>query len=426
LSNRGAARVPGREGRSRTPTVPLQHQHPNNGGRRASESALNGGSPIPLQPASHGVDSTCSTRYANAPSSPGRGGDFFSAPASPMHFVRSSFPYTSAKPPDAATDVSASGPSEFEFSARGSMTSADKLFLNGKIRPMRLSAHLQRPQIMAPFLDLEAEEDEEGKVEEKVAIRGRDPRLQSKPLRRRARSMSPLRKPHFQWRDVEEGETERTKWAAAAGKGEDGEPEGDRNPRRIEDAEPSGSGWSFRSSSISSSRSSRKWISLNLKDILYRSKSEGRGDAMDNFWHADAFSPSKDKSSSFFFWHRSKNSPKPPPDAVKPPAPPSMSSSEPQKQRRRSMPPSMGTWGAADGTKVVSSASSRPEGRLAKRRVPAVTPWPHERHYTANRAQAEEMRKKTFLPYRQGILGCLWFSSWSCGAMNGTARALNR
>ncbi|MQL76378.1 hypothetical protein Taro_008757, partial [Colocasia esculenta] len=195
-----------------------------------------GGSPIPLQPASHGVDITCSTRYAKAPSSPGRGGDFFSAPASPMHFVRSSFPYTSAKPPDAATDVSASGPCEFEFSARGSMTSADKLFLNGKIWPMRLSAHLQRPQIMAPFLDLEAEEDEEGK----------------------------------------EGETERTKWAAAAGKGEDGEPEGDRNPRRIEDAEPSGSGWSSRSSSISSTRSSRKWISL--KDILYRSKSEGRGD----------------------------------------------------------------------------------------------------------------------------------------------------
>jgi hypothetical protein len=35
----------------------------------------------------------------------------------------------------------------------------------------------------------------------------------------------------------------------------------------------------------------------------------------------------------------------------------------------------------------------------------------HELHYTANRAQAEELRRKTFLPYRQGVLGCLGFPS---------------
>lgn len=33
----------------------------------------------------------------------------------------------------------------------------------------------------------------------------------------------------------------------------------------------------------------------------------------------------------------------------------------------------------------------------------------HEWHYTANRAAAEEMRKKTFLPYKRGLLGCLGF-----------------
>uniref|UniRef100_A0A803KNT1 Uncharacterized protein n=1 Tax=Chenopodium quinoa TaxID=63459 RepID=A0A803KNT1_CHEQI len=49
----------------------------------------------------------------------------------------------------------------------------------------------------------------------------------------------------------------------------------------------------------------------------------------------------------------------------------------------------------------------------------------HEMHYAANRAQAEEMRKKTFLPYRQGLLGCLGFNSKSYGALNGFARALN-
>jgi hypothetical protein len=35
----------------------------------------------------------------------------------------------------------------------------------------------------------------------------------------------------------------------------------------------------------------------------------------------------------------------------------------------------------------------------------------HELHYTANRAHAEELRRKTFLPYRQGVLGCLGFFS---------------
>ncbi|KAB1202128.1 hypothetical protein CJ030_MR8G002385 [Morella rubra] len=58
---------------------------------------------------------------------------------------------------------------DFEFSARfgssglggtGSMSSADELFLNGKIRPMKLSTHLEQPQVLAPLLDLEAEEDD--------------------------------------------------------------------------------------------------------------------------------------------------------------------------------------------------------------------------------------------------------------------------
>jgi len=35
----------------------------------------------------------------------------------------------------------------------------------------------------------------------------------------------------------------------------------------------------------------------------------------------------------------------------------------------------------------------------------------HELHYIANRAQAEELRRKTSLPYRQGVLACLRFPS---------------
>lgn len=58
-----------------------------------------------------------------------------------------------------------------------------------------------------------------------------------------------------------------------------------------------------------------------------------------------------------------------------------------------------------------------------KRRVISPSPSAHELHYAAKRAQAEEMRKKTFLPYRQGLLGCLGFNSKSYGAVNGFARA---
>ncbi|GMI83647.1 hypothetical protein like AT2G15760 [Hibiscus trionum] len=45
-------------------------------------------------------------------------------------------------------------------------------------------------------------------------------------------------------------------------------------------------------------------------------------------------------------------------------------------------------------------SSSRRRGRVSA----------HELHYTANRAMSEEMRRKTFLPYKQGLLGCLGFN----------------
>ena len=52
-------------------------------------------------------------------------------------------------------------------------------------------------------------------------------------------------------------------------------------------------------------------------------------------------------------------------------------------------------------TDSVGSVSSR-------RRTPPISA--HELHYTVNRAVSEEMKKKTFLPYKQGLLGCLGFN----------------
>ncbi|KAI3446021.1 hypothetical protein Pfo_002686 [Paulownia fortunei] len=52
-------------------------------------------------------------------------------------------------------------------------------------------------------------------------------------------------------------------------------------------------------------------------------------------------------------------------------------------------------------TDSVGSVSSR------RKSGPAISA--HELHYTVNRAFSEEMKKRTFLPYKQGLLGCLGF-----------------
>ncbi|XP_010931728.1 uncharacterized protein [Elaeis guineensis] len=402
----------------------MELQNPSNGDPPSSELADPSHGEHHLDPPLYppdDVDSSCSTPYVSAPSSPGRGGVtggyFFSAPTSPMHFVLSSNAGGGGGFPPDSPDASVAGSFEFEFSARfpfsatsaaGSMTSADELFLNGQIRPMKLSSHLQRPQVLAPLLDLNEEEDDDDESERhlpEMAARGRDLKLRSRSIRRRARSHSPLRNAPLHWQvEVEERED----------RAKDVEPVPDLKQLEAEAATPSVSVSSSRSSSTSSSsssssgRTSKKWIFL--KDLLYRSKSEGRerGNTKEKFWHSISFSQSKSKS-------------KPPPPTPPPCAstaastPSSSSNSEAEKGKSKDPPPSSG--GSSKRT------AAKPVNGVGRRRVPA--PSPHERHYTANRAQAEEMRRKTFLPYRQGLLGCLGFSSRSYGAINGFARSLH-
>ncbi|PNT06056.1 hypothetical protein POPTR_013G010400v4 [Populus trichocarpa] len=376
-------------------------------------------------------DSTCSTPYVSAPSSPGRpgsgpvnGGFFYSCPASPMHFAitssaseRGSF----ASSPDNSVPIGY----EFEFSARfgstasgqtGSMSSADELFLNGQIRPMKLSSHLERPQVLAPLLDLENEEedgdssnDDESKKGSRKGgnngesmSRGRDLRLKNKSLRRRTRSMSPLRSTSFEDYDEENKNVI---------DGSSTSLEVNDESLKLDEATTSG-GTSTPSVSASSSRSSsagrnsKRWVFL--KDFLYRSKSEGRSN--NKFWSNISFSPAKEKSKQH-----------------------SGSVQLGMSKEKSSSSNNNGTIVGGESQKVKgnsgqgsssssSSSGKKPVNGVGKRRVPVS---PHELHYKASRAQAEEMRKKTFLPYRQGLLGCLGFSSKGYGAMNGIARALN-
>ncbi|CAL5402083.1 unnamed protein product [Camellia sinensis] len=317
----------------------------------------NGETTIFNQHTNSDIDSTFSTPFVSATSSPASGGGFFySVPASPMHFV-----LCSSSPVSEGT-MSASF--EFEFSARfgtvgsaskESMSSADELFLNGQIRPMKLST---------PLLDLhETEGDFENKMNEEADERFPRVKWRDRSLRRsrRTRSMSPLRTPLFQWHendDEEEQEQEQKQKQKTENKKCNVAFEALKNKQNEAD-----------SMSTPSSRS-KSW--LFLKDFLYRSKSEGRNNGHSKFWSSISFSPIKDRKVS---------------------------------------------------ESVAFSAPAAAKARGAgKRRVPASA---HELHYTEKRAEAEEMRKKTYLPYRQGLFGCLGFSSKSYDAMNGFARAFN-
>ncbi|XP_038989887.1 uncharacterized protein LOC103697981 [Phoenix dactylifera] len=308
--------------------------------------------------------------------------------------------------PSDSPDASVASSFEFEFSVRfpsaaafaiGSMTSTDELFLNDQIRPMKLYSHLQRPQV----LDLNEEEDDDDESERhppEMAARGRDLKLRSRSIRRRARSHSPLRNAPLHWQmEVEERED----------RAKDVEPVPD--PKQIEaesatlfvSASSSRSSSTSSSSSSSSGRTSKKWIFL--KDLLYRSKSEGRerGNTKEKFWHSISFSQSKSKS-------------KPPP-----PIPPPSASAVAAADSSSSTNPL--PIAAISGVEKAKSKDPSPpvswrwrwrrraaENWVGRRR--ALAPSPHERHYTANQVQTEEMRRKTFLPYRQGLLGCLGFT----------------
>ncbi|KVI10768.1 Protein of unknown function DUF1645 [Cynara cardunculus var. scolymus] len=74
----------------------------------------------------------------------------------------------------------------------------------------------------------------------------------------------------------------------------------------------------------------------------------------------------------------------------------------------------------SDEDEVVKKSSFRSrDGRRVMRKVSA-----HEIHYTANRAVAEEMKKKTFLPYKSGLLGCLGFHN-NGGSVHEISRGIN-
>ncbi|XP_062197469.1 uncharacterized protein LOC133900374 [Phragmites australis] len=303
--------------------------------------------------AAGGCDSACSTPFVSAPSSPTRdpfpahGACFFSAPASPTRGGGS------------GKDFAGCLDFDFDFSSRfpspsaAAMSSADELFHNGQIRPVRLAAALLYPQPEPALLGATADATMEDGLDAALDERGR---VRTRSVRRKARSLSPFR----------------AHWTSPSPAPPAQESESADDPAMATPtASRSSSSSSTASSSSSSSRGSRRWGGF-LKDLLHRSKSDGGKNHHSQ--HSTAPAPPSPAAAP-------KGSPSPAPGRVRGAAPG-------HRGRRRSA---------------------------------------HERLYEARRAEAEEMRRRTYLPYRQGLLifGCIGLGSRSYGAVHGLSRGLN-
>jgi hypothetical protein len=298
--------------------------------------------------------------------------------------------------------------STFEFSARLSeckdgealsvpMSPADELFCNGRIRPIKPSAFPQK----IPFFNFEHRSKAQSSVASKKGNDMEEKSRGRKSLWRNendsshrcpARSLSPQRNSSSHC---------------------EGEGKGQRNYRVIDDsAEEEGLerikvvSTASPSTFLKPRGSRRKW---SLRDIfLRRSKSDGRErerDEMELSFSSYAKLSSSDKE---------KNRA----SAQGKPAHKKMADTTTNRTAHISTPNRKGVPESAQELHYISSPNRRgvPASTQELHYIPSpnrrgVPVSAHELHYTANRAQAEELRRKTVLPYRQGVLGCLRFPS---------------
>ncbi|XP_062091889.1 uncharacterized protein LOC133797826 [Humulus lupulus] len=411
---------------------------------------------MPVPPADFNFDSTCSSPYMTAPSSPQRFGNFFySAPTSPTRVsaaatlygvdlslisgagreipsrsLASSIPFKwEEKPGVPKGKITRTGENdtiesrndnenqdevdddfEFNFSGqleKGSLSAADELFDGGKIRPLKPPPRLQvrtcsgnydsgpssvtsprsprsrisqgkkmvqdvlmsprrkRDENFDPFTAAveetrkkESNQDQEPNPEK--LGRGRERSVDhnqnssSNFARKGTRSLSPMRVSDALLFDAEENSSQFS---------------GKIVPDPNSTTNNSRSAYSSILSAISFAKDYRKW---KLKDLLlFRSASEGRASSVSESFRKYAVLSKKSA-----------------PGPGTGPATSAVATDDVRNSSFRS-------------TDSVGSVSSR-------RRGPPVSA--HELHYTVNRAVSEEMKKKTFLPYKQGLLGCLGFN----------------
>ncbi|KAL5541130.1 hypothetical protein UlMin_043416 [Ulmus minor] len=329
-------------------------------------------------PPDFNFDSNCSSPYITAPSSPQRFGNFFcSAPTSPSRASSSFFsddnlrnsssviPFKwEEKPgiPKGATKIETEEEFEFDFSGqldRDFLSAADELFDGGKIRPLKPPPRLQVSSNAGNDSGLASPKSPRSRISQgkKIVQEALSPKRRKENFDPFAAAIEETRKQE----DRALRGRERSYSSSYVRKGTRSlspmrvadvvfDPE--ENPESSEKIFPAKPPTSSTYSSILSaiSFSNKKW---KLKDLLlFRSASEGRATGKDPLTKYALLSKktAEDiKNSSF----RSTDS--------------------------------------------VGSVSSRRRGPVSA----------HEMHYTVNRAVSEEMRKKTMLPYKHGLLGCL-------------------
>ncbi|XWS54825.1 hypothetical protein CRYUN_Cryun10bG0122600 [Craigia yunnanensis] len=332
---------------------------------------------VPVTAVDFNFDSTCSSPYMTAPSSPQRFVPFEweEKPGTPK---RKGFDGRVDREDKSYTD-DGDGCEDFEFNFSGQLErtslSAEELFDGGKIRPLKpppgceqFSSTVSSPRsprspksraFRKDFDPFEAaveksrkrvvvlkeppqqkQEQEQKNIQLQSQQRGREITSGSSSsssynyVHKKSRSLSPFRVSDIIF-EQEESSSQSEKTIAST----------TINPKSYV---------SSILSAISFSKGNRKW---KLKDLLlFRSASEGRA-------------TSKDPLRKYSLLSKKQ------PDDVK--------------------------IASFRSTESIGSVSS------SRRRAPVS---PHELHYTANRAVSEEIRRKTFLPYKQGLLGCLGFN----------------
>ncbi|ESR36297.1 hypothetical protein CICLE_v10028742mg [Citrus x clementina] len=312
-------------------------------------------------------DSNCSSPYITAPSSPQRFGNslFFSAPASPTrisafyrdlndHSLSTSSNRMNSHDTD-DDDQDQDEDFEFDFSGQLERTSlsADELFDGGKIRPLKLPAGYESASstVSSPRQPVSSRSRKYNNhpprnkdpnpfdgADHQVQHRGRERVTDySCSSRKGTRSLSPIRVSDII--DEQEDNSQAARIIITSTRSRSN----------------SNNSKSYASSILSAiSFSNKKW---KLKDLLFRSASEGRATSPDPLRKYAVLS------------------------------------------KKEVM---------VDDAKNSSFRSTDSSSGSVSRRRPPVSA--HELHYTANRAVSEELKRKTFLPYKQGLLGCLGFN----------------
>ncbi|KAK3195716.1 hypothetical protein Dsin_027026 [Dipteronia sinensis] len=305
-------------------------------------------------------DSACSSPYMTAPSSPQRFGNFFfSAPTSPSRVSSSSSSINSSNRVFNVDQINREEEDheDFEFNFSGQLErtslSADELFDGGKIRPLKIPTSSDSIPILSSSTSKteNTQKRREFKQEEQGQKRGRELSISSSISRKGSRSLSPMRVSDIIY-EQEENQTEKII----------------SSTRSNITANQKSYASTILSAISFSSKNYKKW---KLKDLLlFRSASEGR---------ASSSNINNDSLRTNKYAVLSKNIKET--EDVKNCSFRSTDSSSGSVSLRRK--------GGGGGGPPVSA---------------------HELHYTANRAVAEEMRRKTYLPYKQGLLGCLGFN----------------